>query len=89
MTPDRIFYPLAALVAAGLIALALVYPQGEGERSPDPFGHTPTQQKAAELAALRANARADIEARKAADTAKTQASHQDADPLAARADRLK
>jgi hypothetical protein len=89
MTPDRIFYPLAALVAAGLIALAMVYPQGQGDRSPGPFGHTPEQQQAAELAALRANTQADIEARKAADAARTQAAHDAADPLRARADRLK
>ena len=44
MTPDRIFYPLAALVAAGLIALAMVYPQGQGMRSPAPFGHAPEAQ---------------------------------------------
>ena len=28
------------LIAAGMIALALVWPQGLGARSPDPFGHT-------------------------------------------------
>lgn len=39
MIPDRFFYPLAALVVAGLIALAAVYPQGEGTRSPGRFGH--------------------------------------------------
>jgi hypothetical protein len=37
--PDRIFYPLAALLALGLIALAAVYPQGIGARSPGRFGH--------------------------------------------------
>ena len=35
--PDRFFYPLAALVVAGLIGLALGYPQGEGTPSPGPF----------------------------------------------------
>jgi hypothetical protein len=70
MIPDRIFYPLAALAAAVLIGLAMVYPQGEGDRSPSPFGHEPTQQKAARLAALRASAQADIEARKAAETSR-------------------
>ena len=30
---------LTALAAAGLIALALVWPQGQGARSPAPFGH--------------------------------------------------
>lgn len=36
---DRLFYPLAAVVAIGLIALATVWPQGQGARSPKPFGH--------------------------------------------------
>ena len=38
MLPDRVFYPLAALVAVLLIALATVWPQGQGARSPKPFG---------------------------------------------------
>jgi hypothetical protein len=37
--PDSVALPALALVAAGLIALALVWPQGEGARSPAPFGH--------------------------------------------------
>ncbi len=37
--PDRVFYALAALVAVAMIALASVYPQGHGARSPKPFGH--------------------------------------------------
>ena len=37
MIPDRVFYPLAILVAAGLIALALSWPQGQGKPAPDPF----------------------------------------------------
>jgi len=37
MIPDRVFYPLAILVAAGLVALALVWPQGQGAPSPGPF----------------------------------------------------
>ena len=41
MIPDRIFYPLSALIVAGLVALATVYPQGQGERSPGRFGHGP------------------------------------------------
>ncbi len=45
--PDRVFYPLAALIAVLLIALAAVYPQGIGARSPKPFGH----ETAAHLAA--------------------------------------
>ena len=35
---DRVFYTVCALAALGLIALALVWPQGMGARSPDPFG---------------------------------------------------
>jgi hypothetical protein len=50
---DRVFYPLAALIAAALIALALVWPQGTGIRSPAPFGHdvaaAPTPPPAAPL----------------------------------------
>jgi hypothetical protein len=37
MIPDRVFYPLAILVAAGLIVLALSWPQGQGTPAPDPF----------------------------------------------------
>ena len=37
--PDSIALPALALVAAGLVALALVWPQGEGAQSPPPFGH--------------------------------------------------
>ena len=36
---DRIVLPLLGLVAAGLIALALVWPQGLGRPAPAPFGH--------------------------------------------------
>jgi hypothetical protein len=37
--PDGIALPAIALLAAGLIALALVWPQGQGAPSPPPFGH--------------------------------------------------
>ncbi|MGZ3272908.1 MAG: hypothetical protein ACXU82_16240 [Caulobacteraceae bacterium] len=37
MIPDRVFYPLAIFAAAALVALALVWPQGQGTPSPDPF----------------------------------------------------
>jgi hypothetical protein len=39
---DRLFLSLMAATAAGMIALALVWPQGLGARSPGPFGHTPS-----------------------------------------------
>ena len=35
----RIFYPAAALFALLMIALSFVWPQGQGQRSPAPFGH--------------------------------------------------
>jgi hypothetical protein len=36
---DRVFLPLITLIALALIALSLVWPQGQGARSPAPFGH--------------------------------------------------
>ena len=45
---DALFFTVMGLLAAASIALALVWPQGLGARSPDPFGH----QTAAELRAL-------------------------------------
>ncbi len=45
--PDRAFYFLTAILVVLLIALAAVYPQGIGARSPKPFGH----ETAAHLAA--------------------------------------
>ncbi len=51
MMSDRVFYPLAGLFAVLLIALASVFPQGVGARSPKPFGHvTDAQVKAAAAA---------------------------------------
>jgi hypothetical protein len=44
--PDRIFMPLMGLIALALITASLVWPQGEGDRSWGPFGHTPVQQTA-------------------------------------------
>lgn len=45
MLRDRIFFPLCAALAIGMIALALVWPQGMGARSPAPFGHPVGQVK--------------------------------------------
>jgi hypothetical protein len=50
---DRLYLPLLALGAAAAIALALVWPQGLGDRSPPPFGHEPVQRTAAVQAAMR------------------------------------
>ncbi|MBS0411746.1 MAG: hypothetical protein JSR86_17650 [Proteobacteria bacterium] len=38
--PDRVALPVLALIAVAMIALALVWPQGQGRRSPGPFGVT-------------------------------------------------
>lgn len=50
---DRFYLPLLALGAAAAIALALVWPQGLGDRSPAPFGYEPVQRTAAAQAAMR------------------------------------
>jgi hypothetical protein len=50
---DRLFFPAIGLLAAGLIALAMVWPQGLGARSPGPFGQTPYQQRPEVQAAIR------------------------------------
>ena len=42
--PDKVFFPLMLVIAVALIALAAVWPQGLGDRSPGPFGHTPVMQ---------------------------------------------
>ena len=47
---DRIFFSLAAVAAVAMIALATVYPQGLGKRSPKPFGHTPIYEQQAAAA---------------------------------------
>ena len=49
---DRLYLPLLGLAAAATIALAMVWPQGLGARSPGPFGHTPVQQTPAMKAAM-------------------------------------
>ena len=50
---DRFYLSLLALSAAAAIALAMVWPQGLGDRSPAPFGHTPVQQTPEMQAAMR------------------------------------
>jgi len=37
--PDGLAIPALSLLAIGLVALALVWPQGQGAQSPAPFGH--------------------------------------------------
>jgi hypothetical protein len=36
---DAAFFAVVGLLAAAMIVLALVWPQGLGRRSPGPFGH--------------------------------------------------
>jgi hypothetical protein len=48
---DRLLFSLMGLVSVMMVALALVWPQGLGARSPGPFGHTPVQQTPAARAA--------------------------------------
>ena len=38
---DRFYLGLLAIGAVAAVALALVWPQGLGDRSPEPFGHEP------------------------------------------------
>ena len=49
---DRLFFPLLAALFVAMVALAAVWPQGLGDRSPPPFGHQPIQQPAAVTAAM-------------------------------------
>jgi len=46
---DRFALPLLVLIAAAMIALALVWPQGQGARSPAPFARplAPTEKATA------------------------------------------
>jgi len=48
----RLYLPLLGLATVAAIALALVWPQGLGDRSPEPFGHTPVQRTPAMQAAM-------------------------------------
>lgn len=50
---DRLFFPAIGFLALGLIALAMVWPQGLGDRSPAPFGETPYQQRPEVRAAMK------------------------------------
>jgi hypothetical protein len=46
---DRVFFSVMGLAAGLMIALALVWPQGIGARSPGPFGHAPVKQGPAKV----------------------------------------
>ena len=74
---DRLFFPVLGAIAVGLIALALVWPQGLGARSPGPFGEVPYQQRPEVRAALERQHRAAMaeaeRARRAVTDLQTQA----------------
>ncbi len=53
---DRLFLPALAVLAALMIGFAMIWPQGLGDRSPAPFGHTPVQQTVAMQAAMKREA---------------------------------
>jgi len=50
---DRLYMPLLGLATVLIIALAMVWPQGLGDRSPGPFGHEPVQRTAEVQAKMR------------------------------------
>jgi hypothetical protein len=50
---DRLFLPFLGLAAIAAVALAMVWPQGLGDRSPDPFGYAPVQRSPAMQAAMK------------------------------------
>jgi len=50
---DRYYLGLLGLGALLAVALALVWPQGLGDRSPPPFGHEPVQRSPEMQAAMR------------------------------------
>jgi hypothetical protein len=69
---DRLYLPLLGLAALAVIALSLVWPQGQGARSPGPFGHTPVQQTPEMRAAIkRENDAAERRVRQARENLRT------------------
>jgi hypothetical protein len=50
---DRLYLPFLGLAAIAAVALAMVWPQGLGDRSPAPFGYTPVQRTQAMQAAMK------------------------------------
>jgi len=50
---DRLFMPALIVAALLVTALAMVWPQGLGDRSPGPFGHEPVQRTPEVQAAMK------------------------------------
>ena len=50
---DRFYLPMLGLAAVLAVALAAVWPQGLGDRSPGPFGREPEQRRPEVQAAMR------------------------------------
>lgn len=50
---DRFYMPVLGLAALSAVALALVWPQGLGDRSPAPFGHEPVERTPEAQAAMK------------------------------------
>jgi hypothetical protein len=55
---DRLFLPALVALTVVIVALAMVWPQGLGDRSPGPFGSPPVQRTPAMQKAMRAEAEA-------------------------------
>ena len=53
---DRLYLPVLALAAIAAVALAMMWPQGLGARSPAPFGSLPVQQTPQMQAAMQREA---------------------------------
>jgi hypothetical protein len=74
---DRLYLPILALGAVASVTLALVWPQGLGDRSPGPLGHEPVQRTPEMQAAMRRETDAAVrrvnQARKAVRNMQSQA----------------
>ena len=56
---DRVLLSIMAGLAVALVGFAAIWPQGQGARSPGPFGHTPIQQTPQAKAAMAREAAAE------------------------------
>ncbi|MGZ3298917.1 MAG: hypothetical protein ACXU8O_07880 [Asticcacaulis sp.] len=76
---DRVFYIAAAAVTVLIIALSLVWPQGEGKPSLPPFGHAIQQPDYYRMLRERDERRVREAQQKAADAKRDAALHAAAD----------